>query len=163
MINRQKTLGIAGAALVLLGMFLPIATISMTSGGVTFFDSLSWWDSGAGFVVLLLFLIAISMAMLFTEHKRHTSFVGGFVVITIVVRLIYTIRDAAHLAELEGVFAQAPAAVGRGTDEAFGAVAGTSLSLSVNPLGWVVMLIGAGIIIYSGFVQQKRVESAYRR
>ncbi len=150
MINRQKALGIAGAALVLLGMFLPIATISMTSGGVTFFDSLSWWDSGAGFVVLLLFLIAISMAMLFTEHKRHTSFVGGFVVITIVVRLIYTIRDAAHLAELEGVFAQAPAA-------------GTSLSLSVNPLGWVVMLIGAGIIIYSGFVQQKRVESAYRR
>ncbi len=150
MINRQKALGIAGAALVLLGMFLPIATISMTSGSVTFFDSLSWWDSGAGFVVLLLFLIAISMAMLFTEHKRYTSFVGGFVVITIVVRLIYTIRDAAHLAELEGVFAQAPAA-------------GTSLSLSVNPLGWVVMLIGAGIIIYSGFVQQKRVESAYRR
>lgn len=163
MINKQRTLGVVGAALVFLGMFLPIATLSMTSGGVTFFDSLSWWDSGAGFVVLMIFLIVASVVVLFTEYRRYVSLVGGFIAITVIVRLIFTMRDAAHLAELDEVFAQTPMSVPRVVGGTFNVEQGMSIRLTVDPLGWVVMLIGAGIIIYSGLVQQKRVESAYKR
>lgn len=146
MLSRQQIIGIVGALVVFLGMFLPLATISIRSGGFTLYDSVNWMESGAGFAALLVILTSASVVLLFTEYRKFASLTGVLTAITIVVRLIYTLQDAANFAQLQRMFGQPGGVTDPGS-----MVYGDFVGMSVNPLGWAIILLGSLVIIYSGF------------
>jgi len=154
MVSRQQVIGIIGALIVFLGMFLPLVTISIRSGGFTLYDSVNWIESGAGFAALLIILIIASVVLLFTEYRKFASLTGVLTAITVIVRLIYTLQDAANFAQLERMFGQPG-----GMTDPGGMVYGDFIGMSVNPIGWVILLLGSIVIVYSGLRSERKSEN----
>jgi hypothetical protein len=131
----SRILGIVGAVLVLLGIFLPLVTVSIGQAGmsqsVSFFDSIKG-GSWEGWVLLLLGIASIILAVL---RKYRFLILTGVLTLGIVVLNYINMRSS--LAKAMG---QADAEM----------LKRMGVDVSTNWLGWLALIIGALILIAAG-------------
>jgi hypothetical protein len=131
----SRILGIVGAVLVLVGIFLPIVTVTASQAGISqsasFFDALKA-GSWEGYVVLLAGIASIALAVL---RKYKLLLVTG--VITLGVVLLNLINMKSSIAKAMG---QTDAA----SLEAMG------VDISTQWLGWIVLILGGLALLIAG-------------
>lgn len=140
-VNNAKWLGIAGSLIVFIGMFLPLYTTETNRAAANFF----------GFPVvqymLLIVLLAASIALCFTKYLKHIAWIGlvilGYVLLALYglhrmmeayrFRVVQEIPDDVRLENAERL------TVGLG-------------------IGWVPLLLGAVMIIAAGILIRRRIK-----
>jgi hypothetical protein len=131
----SRILGIVGGVLVLLGIFLPLVTVTIGQAGmnqsVSFFDSIKG-GSWEGWVLLLLGIGSIILAVL-----RQYKFLIVTGVITLGIVVLNYINMKSSLAKAMGS-ADAETLERMGVD------------VSTNWLGWLVLIIGSLVLIAAG-------------
>jgi len=134
--KRKLTLALAGAALLVIGVFLPIVSMPMV-GSVNYFAN----GRGDGIVVIILALAAAALAL--TRKFKFVTFVGlaSLALITFTLfRLISGLNTAR--AEMEKSLAGNPF---KGLGDAF-------LSSIQVQWGWLPLVVGSFLIMASGLV-----------
>jgi hypothetical protein len=130
----SRILGIVGGVLVLIGIFLPIVTVSAAQADISqsasFFDALKA-GSWEGYVVLLAGIASIVLAVL---RKYKLLIVTG--VITLGVVLLNLINMKSSIAKAMG---QTPESL-----EAMG------VNISTQWLGWIVLILGGVALLIAG-------------
>lgn len=131
----SRILGIVGGVLVLLGMFLPLVTVTIGSAGmsqsVSFFDSIRG-GSWEGWVLMLLGIASIILAVL---RKYKFLIVTGVITLGIVVLNYINMKSS---------LAKAMGSADAETLERMG------VDVSTNWLGWLVLIIGSLVLIAAG-------------
>lgn len=131
----SRILGIIGGALVIIGIFLPLVTVSVEQAGISqsasFFDSIKA-GSWEGYVLILCGIASIVLAVL---RKYRFLIITG--VITLLVVVLNYINLKSGLAKALGV-ADADALERMG------------VSVAVQWIGWLVLIVGALILIAAG-------------
>lgn len=131
----SRILGIVGGALVILGIFLPLVTVSVESAGmsqsVSFLDSIKG-GSWEGYVLLLSGIASIALAVL---RKYRILIVTGLIAFLVVVLNFINMKSS--LAKAMG---QADADM----------LERMGVSVSTQWLGWIVLFIGSLILIAAG-------------
>jgi hypothetical protein len=130
----SRILGIVGGVLVLIGIFLPIVTVSAAQADISqsasFFDALKA-GSWEGYVVLLAGIASIVLAVL---RKYKLLIVTG--VITLGVVLLNLINMKSSISKAMG---QTPESL-----EAMG------VNISTQWLGWIVLILGGVALLIAG-------------
>ena len=131
----SRILGIVGGVLVLLGIFLPLVTVTIGQAGmsqsVSFFDSIKG-GSWEGWVLLLLGIASIILAVL-RQYK--------FLIVTGVITLAIVVLNYVNM---KSSLAKAMGSADPETLERMG------VDVSTNWLGWLVLIIGSLILIAAG-------------
>ena len=131
----SRILGIVGGVLVLLGIFLPLVTVTIgqanMSQSVSFFDSIKG-GSWEGWVLLLLGIASIVLAVL-----RQYKFLIVTGVITLGIVVLNYINMKSSLAK----------AMGSADPEMLEKM---GVDVSTNWLGWLVLIIGSLVLIAAG-------------
>ena len=131
----SRILGIIGGVLVLIGMFLPLVTVSVEQAGmsqsVSFFDSIRG-GSWEGYVLMLCGIASIALAVL-RKYK--------FLIVTGVISLIVVVLNFINMKS------SLSKAMGQADPEML-----EKMGVSVNTqyLGWIVLIIGSLILIAAG-------------
>jgi hypothetical protein len=131
----SRILGIIGAALVIIGIFLPLVTVSVAQAGISqsasFFDSIKA-GSWEGYVLLLSGIASLILAAL-----RKYRFLIATGLIALIVVVLNFINLKAGLAKALGM-ADAESLERMG------------IEVSTQWLGWIVLIIGSLILIAAG-------------
>lgn len=131
----SRILGIVGGVLVLVGIFLPIVTVSAPQADISqsasFFDALKA-GSWEGYVVLLAGIASIILAVL---RKYRFLLLTGVVVLGVVVL---------NLINMKSSIAKAMGQTDAAALEAMG------VNISTQWLGWIVLILGGLAILIAG-------------
>ncbi|HEV7377953.1 MAG TPA: hypothetical protein VGN95_24945 [Pyrinomonadaceae bacterium] len=141
----SRILGIIGAVLVLIGIFLPLASITLfgETHGLTYFDGLRSGDTEGIIVSVLLILLGIASIALAALGKSRSLIITG--VLTLGVLIFTYIRIKSSMSE--GI-AEA--------ERAGGAQAATMASEAFSmSWGWIVLALGGLALIIAGILKDK--------
>lgn len=131
----SRILGIVGGVLVLVGIFLPIVTVSAAQAGISqsasFFDSIKA-GSWEGYVLMLAGIASIVLAVL---RKYRLLILTGVIALGVVILNLINMKSS-----IAKALGQAdPAAL-----EAMG------VDISTQWLGWIVLILGGVILLIAG-------------
>lgn len=131
----SRILGIVGGVLILLGIFLPIVTVSASQAGISqsasFFDAIKA-GSWEGYVLLLAGIASIVLAVL---RKYKLLIVTGVISLGVIVL---------NLINMKSSIAKAMGQTDAAALEAMG------VDISTQWLGWIVLILGGVALLIAG-------------
>ncbi|MEQ1303190.1 zinc ribbon domain-containing protein [Acinetobacter radioresistens] len=131
--SKQQLIGLAGGLLLLLGVFLPIASMPIVG-------SVSIFSSGRIDGYILLGLAIISLILAFVNALKLLRITGGISILIVVIDFIYLLYK---LNSIKGEVAD------KLKGNPFGGMAEAMISTVQIQYGWVFLFIGSFMVIYS--------------
>lgn len=140
-VSNAKWLGIAGALIVFIGMFLPLYSAGSGPASANFF----------GFPVvqylLLIVLLVATIALCFTRYLKHIVWIG-FVVLGYVLLALYGLHRIMEAYRFR---------VAQEIPDDIRAENAAQLTVGLG-IGWIPLLVGAVMIIAAGILIRRRVK-----
>ncbi|GAA3262709.1 hypothetical protein GCM10020258_27300 [Sphingomonas yabuuchiae] len=141
-VTSNKNLGLAGAAVLIVGLFCPIVTLP-------FLGNVNIFNDGTNLIALVLLAIAViggAMALNGREHDTLWPGVAGAVI------LVY------HFATLQYRLSQIRSSMDELKDNPFAGLAKTAVGAIQLQWGWLVLAAGAGLLVYAGIRARRELE-----
>jgi len=131
----SRILGLIGAALVIIGIFLPLVTVSVAEAGISqsasFFDAIKA-GSWEGYVVLLAGIASIALAWL---RKYRLLLLTGVIILGVVLLNFFNFKSSIAKA------------MGQTSAEALESM---GVSLSTQWIGWIALILGGVLLLIAG-------------
>lgn len=141
-VTSNKNLGLAGAAVLIVGLFCPIVTLP-------FLGNVNIFNDGTNLIALVLLAIAViggAMALNGREHDTLWPGVAGAVI------LVY------HFATLQYRLSQMRSSMDELKDNPFAGLAKTAVGAIQLQWGWLVLAAGACLLVYAGIRARRELE-----
>lgn len=137
--GNSKTVSLVGAALLFVGVFLPLVSLPIV-GSLNYFMN----GRGDGTIVLLLALVAGGLAM--TDRVRHVVWPGAAALAVIGFTFVRFQAGIAEMrAKMDAELAGNP----------FRGIAETAAGSIQMQWGWAVLVLGAGLLVYAGLAARR--------
>jgi hypothetical protein len=141
----RRNLALAGAGSLAVGLFLPIVTMP-------FIGSVNLFNNGTNWIALGLLALAVVTATLGLQNREGDVLLPG---IGAAGALIY------KFAMLQYTIAQMRSSVANELkDNPFASIAHSAVGAVQIQWGWLVLALGAGLLIYVGYTARKDAESS---
>jgi hypothetical protein len=140
----NKTLAFAGAAALVVGLFTPIVTLP-------FVGTVNLFNNGTNIIALvLLALAAIGAGLALKDREQDVLWPGAGAAAI----LLYSFL------KLEYILSQMRANMTKSLEgNPFAGLAQTALSSVQLQWGWIVLALGAGLLVYAGYSAKKQAET----
>jgi len=138
-IFNEKTLGILGSILLLIGVFTPIISLPIIG-------NINYFHNGQGDGVILLVLSLISLVLVFRGEYKLLWWTGGSSFLVIIVGLIIF---STRIYQLQSnVEQELP-------DNAFGGLVNAAVQSAELQWGWIIIILGASLITGAAAISEE--------